>query len=84
MTIHTVKTANQIQSNLEYFGKDTKRKQKLFITKWIADNSYIIEHIEPQIAIKDFAWHLGTKMYKAHLKAITLENELLINYRKLI
>lgn len=75
---YTSKTIKEVKETLDYFGKDTQRKRKIFVNKWIADNNYILDHIEPQIKENGFAWHLGQKMYSNDLRAIKQENALLI------
>lgn len=75
----TIKTIEEVKETLSHFGKDTQRKRKTFVNKWIKDNLYVIEHIEPQIKEKGVAWHLGQQMYSRHLKALKEENALLTN-----
>ena len=70
-------TIEQINNVVLYFGKDTKRKQIIFINKWIKDNNYVIDYLKPILTTKDFAWYLGNKLFLSDLKAIENENKLL-------
>lgn len=74
----------EIQHTLEFNKKDTKRKIQIFLSKWIKDLTYMIDHIEPQLTDEKYrdelgvhAWHLGTKYRSTHLKRLKAERQYL-------
>lgn len=57
-------------------GKNTVRKQKLALTKWITDVNYIVEYLESQKHLRSVPIHLGIEYSPKEIRALKEELKL--------
>ena len=80
------KFAIEVLETIQYNKKDTPRKIKLFISTWIKDLEYIVNHIKPQLEQRRYtdvfgvyAMHLGMKKREWDLNRYQAQIQWLIN-----
>lgn len=65
--------------------RNTPRKRKITLNKWIADNEYIIDYIAPKINANGVCYYHGEIMLRRDLKAYEVETAFLKeNFNQLI